>query len=146
MNAVRANMVAYTTRILSDDELDALSARLTEGNFQQTSMMRRLASRHGAAVDVVGVVDADDTPLAGAMLVVTPSRLGHEGSIWQGPLCDPHDRPLMAALTDAIRRRAKAHGAYSVTCWPYSSWMLPGAPSSAIRYPTIGASVLVFSP
>ncbi|RSX55351.1 peptidoglycan bridge formation protein FemAB [Bifidobacterium samirii] len=81
-------------------------------------MMRRLASRPGVTVDLVGVADADDMPQAGAMLVVTPSRLGAEGSIWMGPLCDPHDRALMAAITDAIRRAAKRRGAYRVTCWP----------------------------
>lgn len=105
-------------RKLTDSEFDALSSVLPEGNFQQTTAMRDLAANSADETSLVGVVDENNVPVAGAMIAYTPSRLGETGSIWVGPLVDPDDAELMAAMTDAIRADAKQHHAMSVSAWP----------------------------
>lgn len=103
---------------ITAQEFDELSARHPQGGFQQTSQMRDLAAPRAQSSDIVGVKDADGAIVAGAMVVYTRGRFGLEGSIWLGPLCDPHNHALMAAMTDAIRSAAKRRGAVSVSCWP----------------------------
>lgn len=105
-------------RKLTDAEFDALSAALPEGNFQQTTAMRDLANHSVEDTSLIGLVDDNDVPVAGAMVAYTPSKFGETGSIWVGPLADPDDGPLLGKLTDAIRNDAKAHHAISVSAWP----------------------------
>lgn len=105
-------------RTLTDTEFDALSSVLPEGNFQQTTAMRDLAANSADETSLVGIVDENNVPVAGAMIAYTPSKLGESGSIWVGPLADPDDHEIMAAMTEAIREDAKAHHAMSVSAWP----------------------------
>ncbi|MBW3092184.1 aminoacyltransferase [Bifidobacterium sp. 82T10] len=109
----------WRSRALTDDEFDALSAASPEGGFQQTAAMRRMVEQEGAAqTELVGLVDADDKPIAGAMVAYTQGRFGLEGSIWLGPLCDAHNEHLLTAMTMALHVAAHKRGAISVSCWP----------------------------
>ncbi|MEE1296384.1 MAG: aminoacyltransferase [Bifidobacterium sp.] len=121
---------ALRARALTDAEFDALSAVVPQGNFQQTTEMRDLAANNADATSLVGIVDAHNVPVAGAMVAYTPSRLGETGSVWVGPLADPDDAALLGALTDAIRADAKRHRAMSVSAWPGSVYR---------RHPSEGA-------
>ncbi|OZG66523.1 aminoacyltransferase [Bifidobacterium eulemuris] len=102
---------------ISRQELDALSETHPLGNFQQTSYMIDLSSRRADSYDIVGV-RRDGEVVAGCFISYLRGRMGLEGSIWCGPMCDFHDFELTAALTEAIRRSARGHGALSVSCWP----------------------------
>ena len=85
----------WNVRPLRDGEFEQLSQRMAEGSFQQSLGMRDMAQSHGARTSLVGVVDEHDEPVAGAMIVYTPSRFGPVGSVWAGPLCDPDDSDMV---------------------------------------------------
>lgn len=108
----------YTTCTLNADQMDALSDGNVFGDFQQTSQMAAMARMHGSDVSMVGVRDQAGHIAGGAMIAYTRGRLGTEGSVWLGPVCDPADTELLAAVTDAIRADGKRHHAVSVSCWP----------------------------
>lgn len=115
-------------------ELDAFSAAHPQGNFQQTSQMAAMGA-HNGPVDYVGVRRGGDQGelVAACYVVYTKSRFGLEGSVWCGPLCDYDDPQVVEAMTEALRRSAKAHHAVSVSCWPaavYRLHDLEGKPTS----------------
>ena len=114
----QANEGRWTATQLTAQEMDALSGSDPLGDFQQTSQMAALAAKHGSVCSQVGLRDADGHIVAGAMIAYTPSRFGMAGSIWLGPVCDPDDAAMMAAMSDAIRADAKRRHAISVSCWP----------------------------
>ncbi|OZG51124.1 alanine adding enzyme [Pseudoscardovia suis] len=114
----------YLIGQITSAELDALSARHPQGNFQQTSNMAALVKPTVKAVDFVGVRKAaDGSIVAGCMIAYTKGHLGLEGSIWVGPLCDEDDTELLAAMTRAITVSARKHHAVSVSCWPGQVYM-----------------------
>ena len=83
-------------------------------------------------VDYVGVKRGDKL-IAACYVVYTRSRFGLEGSVWCGPLCDYDNPQVVEAMTEALRRSAKAHHAISVSCWPaavYRLHDLDGKPTS----------------
>ena len=102
---------------MTPEAFDALSARHPQGNFQQTTAMMDVAKARIDSYDLVGVSRGDEI-VAGCAIAYTRGRFGLEGSVWLGPMCDPHDRPLLQAMTEGIRRSAHRRGAVSVTCWP----------------------------
>lgn len=125
---------SWCARELSDDEFDALSASHVDGGFQQTSAMRRMVAVRGLQSALIGLTDESGKPVAGAMIAYTPSRLGFEGSIWLGPLCDPHNTAMLQAMTKAIADDARSRHAISVSCWPDDVYRLhdsDGGPSAA---------------
>lgn len=119
---------------ITPEELDELSARHPQGNFQETSHMMELARRHGSEVEAVGV-RRGGALVAGCFVAYGTGRLGTTGSIWCGPLCDLHDRELAAALTGAIRDSAKAHHAVSVSCWPDFVYQLHDSEGTPVGEP-----------
>lgn len=102
---------------ISGEQLDSFSARFPQGNFQQTEDMAHHATNTGRKVDYVGVWRGD-TLVGATAIVYTRSRFGWEGSLWLGPLCDPHDTAVLRAMTDGVRQSARRHKAISVTAWP----------------------------
>ncbi|KAB8288735.1 peptidoglycan bridge formation protein FemAB [Bifidobacterium ramosum] len=102
---------------IDGDEMDAFCARFPQGNFQQTTAMAALVTGRGHEVDYVGVRRGDEI-VAAAEIVYTEGKFGPEGSIWIGPLCDPHDTDALRVLTEGVRGSAHAHKAISVTAWP----------------------------
>ncbi|OZG65675.1 peptidoglycan bridge formation protein FemAB [Bifidobacterium hapali] len=110
------NRTAQYTPITAE-QMDEFCMRYSNGNFQQTSNMGALVHARGYAVDYVGVRRGGGI-VAAAEIVYTAGVFGLEGSIWIGPLCDPHDSQALTALTEGIRRSARAHKAISVTAWP----------------------------
>ncbi|MBW3079286.1 aminoacyltransferase [Bifidobacterium simiiventris] len=102
---------------ITGDQMDAFSFAYPQGNFQQTSYMARYVSRTGRAVDYVGVWRGDEM-VAVAEIAYARSRFGLEGSVWLGPLCDPHDTDVLRTITDGIRTAARRRKAISVTAWP----------------------------
>ncbi|KFI63218.1 peptidoglycan bridge formation glycyltransferase FemA/FemB family protein [Bifidobacterium cuniculi] len=130
---------ALAPRALTDSEFSDLAARAADGNFQQTLHMRDLAHAHGMDTSFVGIVDGAGTPVTGAMVVYTHSRLGDEGSIWAGPLGDMDDAATVRALTEAIVSDARHHHAVDVNAWPVhpyrshrSDGSADGAPDAAL--------------
>lgn len=103
-------------------ELDAFSAAQVQGSFQQTSQMAAMGAFNGP-VDYVGVKRGDKL-IAACYVVYTQSRFGLEGSVWCGPLCDYDNPQVVEAMTEALRRSAKAHHAISVSCWPAAVYRL----------------------
>ncbi|MBT1170900.1 aminoacyltransferase [Bifidobacterium sp. SO4] len=119
---------------ITPEELDAFSAKHPQGSFQQTSQMAAMGAYSGE-IDYVGVKRGGDTGelVAACYVVYTKGRLGLEGSVWCGPLCDYDDPQVVEAMTEALRRSAKAHHAISVSCWPaavYQLHDLDGKPTS----------------
>ncbi|OZG60959.1 peptidoglycan branched peptide synthesis protein [Bifidobacterium lemurum] len=108
----------YSSGIITLDELDELSSRHPQGGFQQTSNMARLSSGVAESYEALGVRDGSGALVAGCLVAYTASRFGLEGSVWMGPLCDPHDIGALRAITEELRRSAARHGAIAVTCWP----------------------------
>ena len=80
-------------------------------SFQQTSQMAAMGAFNGP-VDYVGVKRGDKL-IAACYVVYTQSRFGLEGSVWCGPLCDYDNPQVVEAMTEALRRSAKAHHAPS---------------------------------
>lgn len=108
----------YTGCTISAQQMDELSDSNAFGDFQQTSQMAAMAKKHGADISFVGVQDPGGSIVAGAMITYTAGRMGTEGSVWLGPVCDPSNSELLAAVTDAIKQDGKRHHALSVSCWP----------------------------
>ncbi|NMM98937.1 aminoacyltransferase [Bifidobacterium olomucense] len=102
---------------ITGEQLNAFSAEFPRGGFQQTTAMGQLAQRRGNPVDYLGVWK-NDTLVGAAEVTYTRGRFGLEGSVWLGPLCDPHDVDVLREMTSAIRKAARARKAFSVTAWP----------------------------
>ena len=111
-----AGVASLTPTKITPAELDAFSAAQVQGSFQQTSQMAAMGAFNGP-VDYVGVKRGDKL-IAACYVVYTQSRFGLEGSVWCGPLCDYDNPQVVEAMTEALRRSAKAHHAISVSCWP----------------------------
>lgn len=107
-----------TVTQITPEELDELSARHGQGSFQQTSAMMALSKRLAQSYDVLGLRDGDGRVVGGCFVIYTKGRLGLEGSVWLGPMCDVDDSEALRVMTDGIARSARRHGAISVTCWP----------------------------
>ena len=126
-----AGVASLTPTKITPAELDAFSAAQVQGSFQQTSQMAAMGAFNGP-VDYVGVKRGDKL-IAACYVVYTRSRFGLEGSVWCGPLCDYDNPQVVEAMTEALRRSAKAHHAISVSCWPaavYRLHDLDGKPTS----------------
>ena len=126
-----AGVASLTPTKITPAELDAFSAAQVQGSFQQTSQMAARGAFYGP-VDYVGVKRGDKL-IAACYVVYTRSRFGLEGSVWCGPLCDYDNPQVVEAMTEALRRSAKAHHAISVSCWPaavYRLHDLDGKPTS----------------
>ena len=126
-----AGVASLTPTKITPAELDAFSAAQVQGSFQQTSQMAAMGAFNGP-VDSVGVKRGDKL-IAACYVVYTRSRFGLEGSVWCGPLCDYDNPQVVEAMTEALRRSAKAHHAISVSCWPaavYRLHDLDGKPTS----------------
>jgi len=109
---------AFKPVTITPEELDACSASHPQGSFQQTTAMMEVARSRVDSFDMVGIRDENGTLVAGCFIAYTRGRFGLEGSVWLGPLCDPHDVPMLKAMTGCISDSARRHGAMSVTCWP----------------------------
>lgn len=117
-----AGVASLTPTKITPAELDAFSAAQVQGSFQQTSQMAAMGAFNGP-VDYVGVKRGDKL-IAACYVVYTRSRFGLEGSVWCGPLCDYDNPQVVEAMTEALRRSAKAHHAISVSCWPAAVYRL----------------------
>ena len=104
-----AGVASLTPTKITPAELDAFSAAQVQGSFQQTSQMAAMGAFNGP-VDYVGVKRGDKL-IAACYVVYTRSRFGLEGSVWCGPLCDYDNPQVVEAMTEALRRSAKAHHA-----------------------------------
>ena len=104
-----AGVASLTPTKITPVELDAFSAAQVQGSFQQTSQMAAMGAFNGP-VDYVGVKRGDKL-IAACYVVYTQSRFGLEGSVWCGPLCDYDNPQVVEAMTEALRRSAKAHHA-----------------------------------
>lgn len=71
----------WSVRELTGRQFDELSAASPLGGFQQTAAMALLAASDGADTQLLGLVDEQGTPVAGAMVAYTKGRFGIEGSI-----------------------------------------------------------------
>lgn len=109
---------AFKPVTITPEELDACSDSHPQGSFQQTTAMMEVARSRVDSFDMVGIRDENGTLVAGCFIAYTRGRFGLEGSVWLGPLCDPHDVPMLKAMTGCISDSARRHGAMSVTCWP----------------------------
>lgn len=101
-----AGVASLTPTKITPAELDAFSAAQVQGSFQQTSQMAAMGAFNGP-VDYVGVKRGDKL-IAACYVVYTRSRFGLEGSVWCGPLCDYDNPQVVEAMTEALRRSAKA--------------------------------------
>lgn len=125
MQSEKTSIQGFFWRNLTDEELDAFSSSIKEGNFQQTSHMKHLELLNypNAQVSIVGVVDKDDVVLAATEIIFVHTKFGVMGNIWCGPLCDPNNKPLLQAMSDAIYACAKRVKAYCVQCVPNDVYM-----------------------
>ena len=107
---------AFKPVTITPEELDACSASHPQGSFQQTTAMMEVARSRVDSFDMVGIRDENGTLVAGCFIAYTRGRFGLEGSVWLGPLCDPHDVPsAVKATTGRISHSARRHGARAVT-------------------------------
>lgn len=88
------------------------------GHLLQTTAWGELKSRFGWSAQRLGV-ERDGAMVAGAQILYRRLPLGLTlAYVPRGPVRDPNDRDVLAALINAISRAARAHGAFALKIEP----------------------------